>query len=128
MICVEAADGYFEGTTLFQAWSQYSKEQQAAAISMAKREFGRALGRALREDEPPYKAGDTVREEFAAYEQALYTLLRDAQPNKGGNAVPSLDQDDQRSPAFTLSGASGQWSPRALSWLAGSIGVVARNG
>ena len=118
MINVEGAAAYFAGTTLSQAWSQYSAKQKEAAIEMAKREFGRALGRPLREDEPPFQMGDAVREEYAAYEQALYV---------GGSAVPSLDQDDQKSPAYTLAGAKGQWSPGALSWL-GKISVIARNG
>ena len=127
MIDVEGAAAYFAGTTFSQVWGQYSGKQKEAAIEMAKREFGRALGRPLREDEPPFQIGDAVREEFAAYEQAVYTLLRDVQPNVGGTAVPSLDQDDQKSPAYTLAGAKGQWSPRALSWL-GKISVIARNG
>ena len=68
-----------------------------------------------------------MREEYAAYEQAIYTLLRDAQPTGTGTAVPSLDQDDQRAPAHTLAGSKGQWSPRALAWL-GKLSVIARRG
>ena len=127
-ITAEGASKYFKGTTLSAKWAEYSTEQKESAVEMATREFSRALGRPLREDEPEYQMGDATREEFAAYEQALYTLLRDAQPTGGtGSMVPSLDQEDQRSPAFTLAGSAGQWSPRALSWL-GRLGVVARNG
>lgn len=126
-INVEGASQYFKGTTFSAKWGEYTKDQKESAIEMAKREFGRALGRPLNEDEPPYKHGDETREEFAAYEQAIYTLLRDVQPSVSGTAVPSLDQEDQKSPPFTLAGGKGQWSPRALSWL-GKIGTVARNG
>ena len=127
MIDVNGAAKYFSASTLSQAWSEYSGKQKEAAIAQAKREFGRALGRPLREDEPPFKDGDQVREEYAAYEQAIYTLLRDAQPTGTGTAVPSLDQDDQRAPAHTLAGSKGQWSPRALAWL-GKLSVIARRG
>ena len=127
MIDARGATEYFKTTTFAAKWAEYSDDQKKAAVEMAKREFARALGRALREDEPPYQLGDRTREEYAAYEQALYTLLRDAEPSGGGTAVPSLDQDDRNAPAVTLGGSKGQWSPRALSWL-GQIGVIARMG
>jgi len=127
MIDVTGAANYFASSTLSQAWAEYSGKQKEAAIAQAKREFGRALGRPLREDEPPFQEGDQVREEYAAYEQAIYTLLRDAQPTGTGTAVPSLDQDDQKAPAHTLAGSKGQWSPRALAWL-GKLSVIARRG
>ncbi len=127
MIDQSRATEYFKSTTFSAQWSQYSPSQQTAAIEMAKREFSRALGRALKEDEPEYAQGDRTREEYAAYEQALYTLLRDVEPTGSGSAVPSLDQDDQRAPASSLAGSGGQWSPRALAWL-GQIGVVTRQG
>ena len=99
-ITAEGASEYFKATTFYDLWVQYSYEQKSAAVEMAKREFGRALGRPLREDEPQYRIGDRTREEFAAYEQALYSLMRDAQPKGGGSMVPSLDQDDQQAPVF----------------------------
>ncbi len=128
MITAERANDYFKTTTFWSTWDEYSFEQKTAAVEMAKREFARALGRPLNENEPTYQLGDKTREEYAAYEQALYALLRDAQPNGvAGSAVPSLDQEDQRAPAHTLAGASGQWSPRALSWL-GVLSAVTRCG
>lgn len=126
-IDAKGASAYFKETTFSAKWAEYSDDQKKSAIEMAKRELSRALGRPVREDEPEYAYGDVCREEYAVYEQALYTLLRDVQPSGGGSAVPSLDQDDQRSPAYTMAGSRGQWAPRALSWL-GQIGVVARNG
>jgi len=127
MIDVRNATEYFNTTTFAAKWAEYAPDQKAAAVEMAKREFARALGRPLLEDEPTFQLGDRTREEYAAYEQALYFLLRDVEPAGTGNAVPSLDQDDQRAPASSLGGIKGQWSPRALAWL-GSIGTVARNG
>ena len=127
MITAERGDEYFKTTTFWAKWDEYSFAQKSAAVEMAKREFARALGRPLNEDEEPFAMGDQTREEYAAYEQALYTLLRDVQPNGAGSAVPSLDQEDQRAPAHTLAGSSGQWSPRALSWL-GVLSAVTRCG
>ena len=126
-ITAEGASAYFAKTTFSEQWAAYSRDQKGAAVQMAKREFARAIGRPLNEDEPPYVDGDAVREDYAAYEQALFTLLRDCQPHGTGTAVPALDQDDQKSPAYTLAESKGQWSPRALAWL-GSIGVIARRG
>lgn len=127
MIDTKGAAQYFASTTFSEKWAEYTTAQKEAAIEMAKREFARALGRPLKEDEPAYQYGDTTREEYAAYEQALFTLMRDTQPKGKGYSVPSLDQKDQRAPAHTLATSKGQWSPRALSWL-GSIMVVSRLG
>jgi len=127
MISLEGATAYFLTTTFSQKWSEFSSSQKTAAIEMAKREFARAIGRPLKDDGGTYRDGDRVCEAFAAYEQALYTLLRDTQPTGNGSAVPALDQDDQRSPAHTFSGSKGQWSPRALAWL-GDLSVVSRMG
>jgi len=126
-ITVERATKYFGMTTFAAKWGEYAREQRVVAITMAQREFARALGRSLLDDEPEYVMGDQVREEFAAYEQALYTLLRDVEPTGSGTAVPSLDQEVRKAPAFTVGGVKGQWSPRALAWL-GHIGTVSRNG
>ena len=126
-ITSQGASEYFQSTTFSDRWAEFSAEQKKAAVEMAKREFGRALGRPLREDEPPYQIGDRTREEFAAYEQALFTLMRDAQPKGGGSMVPSLDQDDQQPVAHTLGGSQNQFSTRALAWL-GQLSVVTRMG
>lgn len=126
-ITAQGASEYFASTTFADWWAEYSSEQKEAAVEMAKREFGRALGRPLKEDEPPYQIGDKIREEFAAYEQALYTLMRDAKPKGGGALVSALDQDDQSPPAHTLGGSKNQFSTRALAWL-GQPSVVTRMG
>ena len=126
-ITAQNASEYFKSTTFSDWWAEYSSEQKAAALEMAKRELGRALGRPLKEDEPPYHAGDRTREEFAAYEQALYTLMRDAQPKGGGALVSALNQDDQKQPARTLGGSNDHFSPRALAWF-GQLSVAIRMG
>ena len=120
-IDAKGAGNYFKTTTFSQVWGEYSTEQRTAAIEQAKRELSKALRRPMDEDEPPYVAGDTRRDEYAVYEQALYTLVRDAQPTGGGAAIPSLDSDDRQPVAYTLREGFGNWSKRALAWLADKL-------
>lgn len=117
-ITVHGASEYFRATTFSAKWAEYSTEQQTSAIVQARRELAKALGRPMRDDEPPYVEGDAKRDEYAVYEQALYSLVRDAEPADGGGAIPSLDADDRRPVGFTLRDGFGAWSKRALSWLA----------
>lgn len=117
-ITVQGASAYFRTTSFSEKWEEYSTDQQHAAIAQARRELAKALGRPMRDDEPPYAEGDAKRDEYAVYEQALYSLVRDAEPAGGGAAIPSLDADDRRSVGFTLRDGFGNWSKRALSWLA----------
>ena len=123
MIDVNGADAYFASRTMGRHWAEYSAGQRKSAIEQAKRDFSRALGRPLREDEPQYRYGDQTRDEFAAYEQALYTLLRDVQPSGTGTDIPALDGDERRKPSYTLGEGKGKWSEEALAWLGASSRV-----
>lgn len=120
-IDIQGANRYFGETTLAGTWMEYSTDQRSAAIAQAKRELSKAIGRAMREDEPPYAPGDAKRDEYAVYEQALFSLVRDADPMGSGAAIPSLDADDRRPVGFTLRDGMGNWSKRALSWLADKL-------
>ena len=126
MICIQNANAYFKGRTIGAKWAEYSAEQKTAAIDQARRDLSRALRRPMRDDEPPYREGDTKRDEFAVYEQAVYSLLRDAQPNGGGSSVPSLDQDEPKPRSNTLAVGGGKWSIEALSWLCDKLSVCTR--
>jgi hypothetical protein len=123
-INVQGASAYFRTTTFDAKWMEYSTEQRSAAIAQAKRELAKAIGRPMREDEPPYREGDAKRDEFAVYEQAFYTLVRDAEPMGSGAAIPSLDADDRKPVGYTLKDGFGNWSKRALSWLADKLTVT----
>lgn len=124
MIQVDNADAYFAGRTVGAAWQEFSAAQRKAAIEQAKRDFSRALKRPMREDEPQYKYGDATRDEYAVYEQALYTLLRDAQPNGvTGGDIPSLKPDEKQNTGHSLATGKGKWSEEALSWLGIQGGV-----
>ena len=80
MINLANANAYFEGRTVGKFRKEYSGEQKEAAITQARRDLARAIGRPMRDDEPPYEEGQKRRDEYAVYEQALYSLLRDTMP------------------------------------------------
>ena len=117
-ITLERACEYFKTRTTGAAWAEYSADQKETAIAQARRDLARALGRPIRDDEPEYREGDQTRDEYAVYEQALYTLLRDAAPKLGNGVIPSLEPDEAQGRAGTLRTGQGRWSAEALSWLA----------
>ena len=88
-ITVERASQYFKTRTAGASWSEYSTEQKEVAIAQARRDLAKALGRAMRDDEPEYREGDRTRDEYAVYEQALFSLLRDMNP-KLGEIIPEI--------------------------------------
>ena len=118
MISIDGANAYFSSHSRRADWEGFSVEQRKSAIAQAQRDFSRALGRPLRDDEPSYRLGDRRRDEFAAYEQALYALLRDA-PSEGEclSPVPSLSPDEAAEPRRVLSTGRAKWSAEALAWL-----------
>ena len=120
MIDLSGATAYFKIHTRFKVWNEYSSEQRERAIEQAKRDLSRALGRPMREDEPPYAFGDRTRDEYAVYEQAVYTLLRDVNPSGTGVDIPSLEPDEKQDRQYTLGTGRGKWSEEALAWLGAS--------
>lgn len=126
MICLQNANAYFKGRTVGDSWNEYSGPQKEMAIQEARRDLSRALGRPMRDDEEPYQEGDTKRDEYAVYEQAVYTLLRSTLPKGGGSATPSLEPDETKGKGMTLTEGYGKWSKEALSWLADKMTVVTR--
>ena len=126
MICLQNANAYLKSRTLWDAWDEYSGDQKEMAITQARRDLSRALGRPMTHDAPPSHAGDKRRDELAVSEQAAYTLLMNAQPKGGGSSVPSLEPDERKPKAHTLSLGGGKWSMDALSWLADKLTVVTR--
>lgn len=117
MIGIINAESYFASRTMGARWNDYSTEQKEAAIEQAKRDLSRAIGRPMREDEPQYRYGDTQRDEYAVYEQALYLLLRDCNPDVTGVVQPSADPDERQTPGHTLKSGRGAYSEEALAWL-----------
>lgn len=123
MIDVNGADAYFATRTMGAAWKEFSAEQRKCAIEQAKRDLARALRRPMEEHEPQFRYGDVTRDEFAVYEQALFTLLRDVNPNGGGSDIPSIEPDEKKPSGYTLGTGKGKWSEEALAWLGASSRV-----
>ena len=123
MICIDNANAYFKSHPMGANWAEYSAEQKNSAIEYAKRELSRALGRALKEDEPQYRYGDRTRDEYAVYEQALYVLLRDSQPNSAGVVMPSAEPDEAQPTAHTMASGKDHFAAEALRWLGGNVRV-----
>ena len=80
----------------------------------------------MRDDEPEYREGDQTRDEYAVYEQAVYTLLRDVQPNGGGEPTPALDGDEVRAKSVNLGTGGGKWSIEALKWLCDKLSITTK--
>ena len=92
-ITLDRAAEYFKKHVSRDLWNEYSADQKERAILQARRDLSKALGRAIRDDEPQYREGDRTRDEFAVYEQAIYTLLREENPRGVVKSpVPSLNQ------------------------------------
>ena len=125
-ITVQNANAYFDGRTMGDMWDEYSGEQKQAALQEARRDLSRALRRPIRDDEPPYREGDSTRDEYAVYEQALYSRLKYAEPKGTGAATPSLNGDETRPKSTRLEIGGGKWSMEALAWLADKMSVVTR--
>jgi len=123
MIGIDNANAYFKSHPMGATWGEYSVEQRTTAIEYSKRELSRALGRALKEDEPQYRYGDRTRDEYAVYEQALYVLLRDCQPNSTGVVMPSSEPDEAQPTAHTMANGKDHFAAEALRWLGGSVRV-----
>ena len=119
MISVQNANLYFDGHTLARAWNEYSGAQKDAAILRARRELAREFGRPMNDDEPPYREGDQMRDEYAVYEQAAYLLLRDVHPEGSGAAQPVLDA--QEGPSLVPQAFCNKWSRDALRWLGARV-------
>lgn len=118
-ITIARANEYFSRHVSCEAWNEYSSEQKEAALAQARRDLSRALGRAIRDDEPPYAEGDRTRDEYAVYEQAVYTLLREVNPRGVTDSpVPSLNQTEIPAAGKSRMSGYGKYAPEALSWLA----------
>lgn len=120
-INTQNANSYFKGRTIGAIWDRYSGNQKNAAILQARRELARAIGRELKDEEPPYKEGDRRRDEYAVYEQAYFDLCKDALPEGTGDTTPSLVGNYENVPVPDA--VAGQWSKDALMWLCDELRV-----
>ena len=97
-------------------WAGFTEPRQKAAITGARRILSRMLGRALSDTEVAYIEGDKTRDEYAAYEQALWMLENGPIANAEGSAAALLatqpkDKNKVRKAKRALI------APEALNWL-----------
>lgn len=97
-------------------WGGFGESQQTAAIAAARRTLSRALGRALNDDEAAYAEGDSIREEYAVYEQALWMLENGVIAN-GENSAPAFVATDPERVDNARDSQKNIFAPEALRWL-----------
>ena len=109
-------------------WAQAEEAAGTSAICAARRILSRALGRALDDDEDAYAEGDTTRDEYAVYEQALWMIENGVVANGQGSAALAqmAGAQDAGSRVATNNQAS-LYAPEALRWL-GWTGAAVVNG
>jgi|LSQX01.1.fsa_nt_gb hypothetical protein len=127
-IDIDGAEAYFAigKHSAADTWQRYPNSRREGAVAESKRVLSRTLGRPMREDEEPYKAGDKTRDEYAVYEHALYLLegAETASPYSG-SAVNIFRSARSEADQFQ-SGKRQYIAPEALRWLGYSGTVVVR--
>ncbi len=108
---------YFEGHLKSETWSQAAEPGGTAAIAQARKILSRGLGRAMNDSEAAYSEGDTTRDEFAVYEQALFLIENGAIANGSGSGAQPILTGSIDDPGLPRTGERGLYAPEALRWL-----------
>jgi len=119
-IDINGAGTYFLGHSKATIWAQYSQAQKIGAIAQAKRELSRELGRVMVETEAAYQQGDTTRDEYAVYEQAIHLLGKTGKAMTGIGAIPSLKGKAET----PVKQNNSKFSDDCLRWLGVRMGVL----
>jgi len=116
-INIAGANTYFArgNHPMARTWESFSQEDKTAAIAHAKRILCRILGRELCETASAIT--DNVREDLAAYEQALYTLRNAPGVTQGQQGVPGFVSNDPANPMDGRPADQGQLAPEARRYL-----------
>jgi hypothetical protein len=115
-IDTNGASAYFTEHPRASVWQGAAPEAQQAALTHARRQLARTLGRGLNDAEAAYIEGDTSRDEYAVYEQALYLLQNHPGPNVEGSVPGFVSQDPAVKNAGRPGGAA-LLAPETLRWL-----------
>lgn len=119
-IDITGAGSYFLSHSKSNLWAQYSQAQKVSAIAQAKRDLSRELGRALDENEAAYQQGDTTRDEYAVYEQAIHLLGQAGKAMIGISGIPSLKGKAETTAKQTKT----KFSDDCLRWLGARVGIL----
>lgn len=116
-INLENADAYFAPGNHSQAqvWLKYGEKNREGALELAKRTLAREIGRELDEE----KETVTVREDYAAFEQALWLLKKSAfSDSRNGDSLAVLKgHKDGAQAGEPERGLAARVAPEALLWL-----------
>jgi hypothetical protein len=108
---------YFQGHLKGNIWTQAGEKSCTVAIAAARKVLSRGLGRAMDDSEVAYEEGDTCRDEYAVYEQALYLLENGVIANGDGSAPQPILTGATEAPDQPRRGESSLYAPEALRWL-----------
>lgn len=123
----ENAAAYFGTHPEGHIWTQAGDTAQQNVLAQARRQLARALGRALSDTEAAYVEGDTRRDEYAVYEQALWLIKNGVVANGEGSAPDALLTADGADPGQPARRDTRVYGPEALRWL-GYRGAVVTSG
>jgi len=115
-ITLDKADEYFgaENHTMSAVWFAYERQQRMAAIATARRVLERSLHRSLRETQD---SGE-IRDDYAAFEQALFELRKRPAANANqGQPYPAAQDAVVAEGNQTVSSTFPLLSDDALRWL-----------
>ena len=94
-ITKENAEVYFrsDNHTKSQKWSSFNDTEKTAAIAQARRDITMMMDITLDDNEDDYIEGDFIRNDYAVYEQALFSLQNTVSPNEEGSG-PQYEQTE----------------------------------
>jgi hypothetical protein len=116
-ITIANANAYFAPSNhpMARVWAQFPQDVKAGSLAHAKRVLARTLGREVYETVSAIT--DNVREDLAAYEQALYIARNSPAVVEGQDGVPGFVSNDQANPDQPRMMDPGLLAPEARRYL-----------
>jgi len=127
MIDYSGAVTYFAEHVKGHIFQDAGETAGTQAIAHGRRQLARALGRAMSDTEAAYSEGDTTRDEYAVYEQALYLIENGVIANGEGSAPLAVVSGGGEQPDGRRQAEAAVYAPEALRWL-GYRGAVVTQG
>jgi len=108
---------YFKNHVQSSIWTKAGEIPCRQAIAHARRILSSTMGRALDDDEADYVEGDSNRDEYAVYEQALYMIANGFIADGDGVAPIGQLTGDLVDPDVPRKASRATLAPEALRWL-----------
>jgi len=108
-----------------KTWADAGEDACTAAIAQARRILGRALRRAMNDDEAAYAEGDATRDEYAVYEQALWLIENGTiATSEGTAALAELAGGQDAGARGSTPAVAALYAPEALRWLGWTVAAM----